>query len=365
MSIETTKANSSECSVRVAIVGDIMPGSSAIRVGWGMAETWPGERFWGAIEPAVDLFRAADIVIGNLEAPLVERGEGSSALHRNQMRGYPGVATALRRAGFSVISVANNHAVQHGVSGFDSTVNALQDSGMLVAGLKGAAPWTSRPTIVDVRGLKIGVLAYCWRPRQYSTAAPPFSEGCEEDAIADILLLKGTCDSIIVSLHWGDEFITHPSAEQVVTAERLVEAGANVVVGHHPHVIRPAKYVGSGIVVHSLGNFVSDMTWYPPTRLGGVLLCELSRQGVKNVDIRTIETNDNLQVEVSNLPFPMLEDGGLAWKDYQNAERTNLNDQRLHAYRFALANLLRYETSVLLEIVFRTAKNKIWGLFGR
>jgi poly-gamma-glutamate synthesis protein (capsule biosynthesis protein) len=345
--------------IQIVAVGDIMLGDSSICVGWGFNSRWTGARAFEAMRAAISVLQG-DLVIGNLESPLAVRGQGSTRWQRDQMRALPAVAQSLRDLGFDMISVANNHAVQHGLDGFEQTVQALEGAGLLVLGLRGTAPWCSKPVVVDCRGVRIGVLAYCWRPRQYDDAAPPFAEGSLDSAIADVRRLCLECPMVVVSLHWGDEFLGQPSVEQVEHAARLVGAGALVVVGHHPHVIRPVQRIGRGLVAYSLGNFASDMTWLPESRSGAVLHCRVDTDGVDSFSTTMVYTEDDYRLSIDDdAEMPDLSQLGLDARSYEAGVRSALGRQRGLAYRHALLNAHRYKVSVLGELIMRTLRNKV------
>src|SRR4051812_32338454 len=177
-------------------VGDVMLGDSAVCVGYGFHSAY-GHDATTAFATAADRLRRGEIVFGNLECVLTSRGQGPTRLQTDQMRGDPAYARALRNVGFTVMSVANNHAMQHGRDAFNETVDHLQGAGIACAGLRGDDGWCAKPTVVVTRdGLRVGVLAYCWRPRQYDAMSPPYAEG-EWDAVArDVRRLRNEADAV-------------------------------------------------------------------------------------------------------------------------------------------------------------------------
>lgn len=349
-------------SIVVMAVGDIMLGDSSTCVGWGVSSRWPGEQVAIAMSSARALFKGADIVIGNLESPLARRGVGATRWKRDQMRADPKAAIALRDTGFKVLSIANNHAMQHGLAAFHETVRTLESAGIQVAGVKGDGPWSCRPVVLEVHDTKVGVLAYCWRPPQYLASATAFAEGDVESAVSDIGRLLDDCHAVIVSLHWGDEFFDEPSELQVVAARRLISAGATVVFGHHPHVLRPIERYGNGLIAYSLGNFLSDMTWLPEARTGAVLRCEISDGKVANFDAPTILTDSGYRVAPGRSTAVTLAHNGKSQHDYDAGVRRTLNRQRWLAYRHALVNIHRFSPTVFAELVVRTLRNKLTAL---
>ncbi len=347
--------------VRLVAVGDIMPGDSATCVGWGTHSRWPGHQFDRVLQPTTHLFAAADLVIGNLESPLTKLGIGTTTRQRDQMRASPDVAVELARAGFDVLSVANNHAMQHGLSGFLDTVDALRTAGIAVIGLRGDEGWCSMPVTRTLEGLKIGLLAYCWRPPQYHEGAAPFAEGTVDQAIMDVARLTQTCDAVVVSLHWGDEFVEQPSVEQEHAAERLCLAGASIILGHHSHVAQTVRQDNGTVVAYSLGNFSSDMLWMEETRNGLIITCEITSERCALAEIHGVRTQDDLTLRLVDA---RLKDS-LAFEQtdrHRSLVGSALRRQRAAAYLYTIKNLYRFQPSVAFDLLASTLQNRLESL---
>jgi poly-gamma-glutamate synthesis protein (capsule biosynthesis protein) len=198
-------------AVGIVATGDLMLGDSAICTGYGFASRYPREAGDRAIEGLRSILGEADIVFGNLECTLSDRGHEPRRWSSTQLRGHPSYAVALRAAGFNVLNVANNHASQHGDAAFHDTIELLRAAGILPIGVRGTGDWTARPEQMEVRGRHVGFLGYCLRPRQYSGAVPPFAEGELADIVRDVARLSVDVDHVIVSLHWGEEYVDAPS----------------------------------------------------------------------------------------------------------------------------------------------------------
>jgi poly-gamma-glutamate synthesis protein (capsule biosynthesis protein) len=196
--------------------------------------------------------RAGDIVFGNLEAPLCEAGvpvEKDIIL-----RAAPSSAAYLRQAGFTILNVANNHALDFGPAGLSQTLAALKEQGIQFVGA--CDRWSpAGQEIVERKGLRLGFLGY---HDAGASAAPgaAFLKPIDHSAIrADLHRLRPRCDAAIVSLHWGIEYAHYPSPEQIELARDLVHHGAALVLGHHPHVVQGIDELETGLVLYSLGNF--------------------------------------------------------------------------------------------------------------
>lgn len=359
-----TEASPSSRTLSLVAVGDIMAGDSAICVGWGIASKMPGPNFKRAIRGAAKALHDADILIGNLEATLTNGGVGTTRWQRDQMRASPEIAPVLRTAGFNAISVANNHAMQHGEVGFKDTVRHLRQSGIFVIGIRGLSGWTCEPVIITISEIRVGMLAYCWRPRQYGDATPLYAEGNFDLAKADIQRLSRECDCIVVSLHWGEEFSSEPSEAEVAIGDELLASGANIIVGHHPHAIRPIKAVENGFIAYSLGNFVSDMIWLPSARYGGIVRCEITTNGIRNISTTLVSTNSDFETStMPNSSLPTLSGAGLSLSEYGTMVSQTVKHQHILSYAYFLRNIYKYRPLTLIELVARTGRNKILSAF--
>lgn len=353
-------------AISVAAVGDLMLGDSPICVGFGFHSRYTDDQSVDAVFQDVrPLLADTDLAFGNLETVLSLHGCIPDDWHSTQLRGHPSYARALRRAGFSVVSVANNHAVQHGHQAFYETLDVLRSANILFCGLRGSAPWASHPLIIEGNE-RVGVLGYSLRPRQYRFDTPPYAEGTANDIIADVARLSAHVDHVLVSLHWGEEFVKSPSDQEVLLGRAVVDAGASLVLGHHPHVVRPVERYKSGLIAYSLGNFVSDMLWQPQLCEGLLLRCHLSGRGVENTRCVSTVMSEDLRIEVVSIEgrgeVPRTGIRGLTESAYRDMSRRALNVQRLAAYRYALVNIRRYPPPMLQQLVATTIKNKTESL---
>lgn len=353
----------------VVAVGDLMLGDSPITVGYGVRSRYGGGQLSSLFHDVRSALVSAELVFGNLETVLAQDSLERSRLRSEQMRGSPEYAKGLREAGFTVLNLANNHAMQHGGGAFRATVEALEGVGIKCCGLRGEHPWSSRPVVVKSSSGAVGVLGYSLRPRQYGSGVPLFATGTAEAICEDVARLSDAVDRVIVSLHWGEEFVERPSCKEVSLARAVIDAGATLILGHHPHVLRPIERYGRGLIAYSLGNFVSDMIWTPELRRSVVLRCRLGSGGVESVETAPVRiTADYRPVLV---PEGAEDDGDLirdraascySEAEYRKATRIALRAQRVAAYRHALFRLHRYPPMVLASLAFTTVRNKASAL---
>jgi poly-gamma-glutamate synthesis protein (capsule biosynthesis protein) len=200
----------------------------------------------------------ADITYGNLETPLSSRGKPADKQYT--FRGPISAAAALARAGFDVVSVANNHSLDYGRTAFADTIDALEDAGVTPVG-GGAdrdAAWA--PVIVKANGARVAFLAFS-EITPVDFAATSTRSGCAytQDFAAVRSAVKAaaqTADYTVVAMHWGIENNYTPTARQVKEGRALIKAGADAVLASHPHVLQGVEFYRDGLIAYSMGNFV-------------------------------------------------------------------------------------------------------------
>lgn len=216
-----------------------------------------------------DTTRAADIAVGNLEGPISARGERVGSEY--SFRADPRVVEGLRFAGFDVLSVANNHIWDYGRDAFLDTLEILRKNGIQPVGGGEEYSRAHAPVIKEVRGTKIAFLSYTnLVPRSLTTesAIPAIAFAEKEGIVRDIEDARRNADAVVALFHWGDEYAQHPNALQKYLARAAIDAGARIVIGHHPHVVQDTKDYKWGFIAYSLGNFVFDQNFSEETRRG-------------------------------------------------------------------------------------------------
>lgn len=234
----------------ITCVGDIMLAGSATST---LARTGYDYPF---AKTAQEL-RRGDIAIGNLEAPLTTRGsEYRDKTFR--FRANPAAAAALKRAGFSVLTLANNHMMDYGGEGLRDTLAALSRSDIAHTGAGGSLAEARQETVVVVRGVRVAFLAYSLTlPSEFyaradrAGTAPGYAPHVRED----IRRARDRADYVVVSFHWGAERAEFPKQYQREAGRGAIDAGADAVIGHHPHVLQGIEFYRGKPILYSLGNF--------------------------------------------------------------------------------------------------------------
>ena len=248
---------------------------------------------YGAIYPfehVAPILADADVTIANLEGTFTERG--SPADKKYVFRTPPRDAAGLVLAGIDVVSLANNHALDFAPEGLRDTITTLDVVGIAHSGAGENDAAARRPAILEVRGLRVAFLSYA--ATADATAAAPGVDGVAwgtVDTISeDVRRASEQADIVVVSLHAGNEYTDEPSATQQLLAQAAVEAGATLVLGHHPHVLQGWEFRGPSFIAYSLGNFVFDLDEDDLVQLGPApfqtvaLKIYVSASGVEKVE---------------------------------------------------------------------------------
>lgn len=202
------------------------------------------------------ILKSADLVVANQEGPITDRKEAIGG--KCCLKSAPETANILQSWGVDVVSLANNHMFDYGLVGFEQTRQQLDNAGIRYLGAGKNLEQASRPLIVDVKGRRIGLLAYSWEFVQ-TTCASADSYGCapleKELMVKQIRSIKNEADTVIVLPHWGYWEYPLPSPEHVELGESLIKAGAAAVIGHHSHMVQGITIEGGNLMAFSLGNF--------------------------------------------------------------------------------------------------------------
>lgn len=205
------------------------------------------------IQPFLTSF---DFVMANLESPLTKSGQG---LLRQKyiFKAAPDIACALADAGITAVTLANNHMLDYDVTGLLDTLTLLSNSNMLYAGAGKNEITASLPVMYQLGSSRIAVLCYTQISSKEMIAKNNPGVNFFELAKARKDIQKYRfCNTVIVTIHWGNEYFYYPSPKQIKVAHALIDAGADAIVGHHPHVYQGIEIYKNKPIVYSLGNFL-------------------------------------------------------------------------------------------------------------
>jgi poly-gamma-glutamate capsule biosynthesis protein CapA/YwtB (metallophosphatase superfamily) len=243
----------------------------------------------------LDTLRGADLTFGNLESPIAaDSGEvdDSGAV----FTAPPLAADALARAGFAIVSTANNHAWDGGEAVVQETMRQLTRAGVLFVGSGFGRDMAEQPVIVRRHGWRVGFIAItrAWNPAPYTFYRHP---GAHYVAWGDTswlypairsLKASGRVDLVVVSVHGGREFVDTPPKYHQDLLYGLVDAGADLVLAHHPHVLQPVVWYRGKAIVQSLGNFIfrQDDPWTQLSAILRVVVSPAKRMRLSAIPIR-------------------------------------------------------------------------------
>jgi poly-gamma-glutamate synthesis protein (capsule biosynthesis protein) len=210
-------------------------------------------------EAVAGLIRGFDLAYANLESPVSSRGRSTGKLYC--FRGDTNFFTGVQNAGFDIISIANNHTIDWGQTAFFDTKDIIEDRGLIPVGFASAAAAAPAPVMIEKNGLRFAFFAGVGAPLRGVIWPLSLSGPCQADSAAlaaSVREIRPDVDFVICGMHWGEEYVYRPMAENVRWAHLLVDAGADLIVGSHPHILQSIEVYKDRLILYSLGNFVYD-----------------------------------------------------------------------------------------------------------
>ena len=282
--------------------------STIIFVGDMMFDRYVAKKINEAQDPLLpfakikDFLDTADFLVGNLEGPISARGKNQGSAYSFRFEPV-GTINALKYAGFDLVNLANNHIYDYGLTAAKDTIDYLADSGISYVGFGKNSTEANSPVIKKVGDANIAFLGYT---EFYGSSARAgentagLSTWERQKIISEIKKARANpnIDLVVVNLHWGVEYKTSSSAFQKEMAHQLVDAGADLIVGHHPHVVQEVeKYsrtcertnhaneesCGEVWAAYSLGNFIFDQNFSADTKKGLALKVDLVGKKIDSV----------------------------------------------------------------------------------
>jgi len=219
---------------------------------------------WWASSDVTRAFRqlrhleTADVAMVNLESPVTRRGTKREKPFTFRMD--PRFLESFTSAGIDLVTIANNHIYDFDSIGLLDTIHNLDSAGIGHVGAGMTKQDARKPALIDVRGTRIAFLAY-YNGSEAPNATDSTAGVAERSlpVIREDMMFARTelgADVVVVNLHWGIEKAVLPDPEQVLFARAVIDAGVDVVVGHHPHVLQPIEVYNEGVIAYSLGNLV-------------------------------------------------------------------------------------------------------------
>ncbi len=238
----------------------------------------------------------ASFFLGNLEGPLSEGGKDMGNPY--SFRAAPRFVEGLLFAGFDAVTLANNHIFDWGREALRDTVGILHNADIHTVGAGRNEEEANAPLIVDLPGARVAFVGYTnLNPKSYEAQGDRAgtSNSDAEVLLAAVRRLHREADVVVVTVHWGQEYRTRATDAQRAFGEQLIDAGADLVVGHHPHVVEELQQYHGGWIAYSLGNFVFDQTFSEETNRGAMLHVNVWRHAIDSVRLAPIRINENFQ----------------------------------------------------------------------
>ena len=304
-------------TVKLVFVGDINLGR-----GVGESVVQKGKGDYNYIFTNVASYLGSfDLTIGNLESIISDKGTNTKANYGVSLRAVPEAIKGLTGAGFDIVSVANNHTGDYNLEGMTDSFARIEGAGIKISGGGSNRTEARSPVINDIKGVRIACLSYTsvgmymdsyymgTRPVDdwIATAENPgiawahnsrFDElGNLDDMADDIKKADMLADVVVVMIHFGTEYEKVSNDFQKLTAHAAIDAGADLVIGHHPHVTQETEMYNGGYIAYSLGNFVFDQS-KEGTDKGMVVEATIADGNVTNVKTRNTIINDYYQVSL-------------------------------------------------------------------
>jgi poly-gamma-glutamate synthesis protein (capsule biosynthesis protein) len=290
-----------EKPITLIFVGDIMLDRG---VEWGIKKYGQGDWKFPFLKIA-DSLREANILFGNLEGPISDKGVKVGSIY--SFRADPESIEGLKFAGFDVLSLANNHIFDYGREAMEDTFLRLEKAGINYIGGGFNENEAYSPILKEVNGstgspqVRIAFLAYTNLGSPYWSAKGDKSGIAwltEEKLKEGVKKAKENADLVIVSMHFGDEYKLSSNSEQKYFAHLAIDSGADLVIGHHPHVVQEIEKYKNGYIAYSLGNFVFDQSFSEETMKGLMLKVLVKDDKIKEVIPIEIKINGYFQPEI-------------------------------------------------------------------
>jgi poly-gamma-glutamate capsule biosynthesis protein CapA/YwtB (metallophosphatase superfamily) len=275
-----------EEELTIAAVGDLMLGN----------RTEPFLKEFGPAYPFADVQQflgKADVVIGNLESPISTRG---TAVQNKKftLRAGPIAAKTLTAGGFRVVTLANNHMMDFGPLALQDTLTILDENGILYTGAGMDLDDARSPAFLRIKGKTLAFLSYSLTfPLEFFASAkrPGTAPGYQEFVKADIEKARPYADIVVVSFHWSAELLTAAKDYQIALGHQAIEWGADLVLGHHAHVLQELELYKGKLIAYGLGNFVFGSE-SNRTNTSMILLLTFKGKGLARVEAIPLDVNN-------------------------------------------------------------------------
>jgi poly-gamma-glutamate capsule biosynthesis protein CapA/YwtB (metallophosphatase superfamily)/uncharacterized membrane protein (UPF0127 family) len=277
--------NFSEKEIKLLFVGDIM-----------MTRSVEGKindlnkKFIFPFLNILNYLKSFDYVIANLEGSVSDKGTKVGSKYSFRMK--PEVAPALKDANINVVNLANNHIFDYSKVAFEDTLKSLEKNNIKYFGN------SYEPLIIEKEGVKIGFLGFSDFLKHLEVRENKIGVAVINDNLNEVIRkAKEKVDILIISFHWGEEYQKLANERQEKLAKIAIDSGADLVIGHHPHVIQDIEKYKNKFIFYSLGNFIFDQNFSKETMIGGGVEVSIKNKKIENIYFRKFYLNNNFQIE--------------------------------------------------------------------
>lgn len=284
--------------IRLAAVGDLLLSPPPPNI--------PYLRSLDLVSPSVrELFAQCNVVFANLECCLP--GTEGCVPAEPRVTTTPELIRGVKNSGVTIVTLANNHTFDYFKSGFENLRHLLAEIELPHFGAGLNLREATAPVQIDYNGVRMAFVAAVDERSGMNTFAVHDRYGVApldvDRLVQQIRELRTKVDHVLVSVHWGEERFFIPSPLQIEQAHSFIDAGASLVLGHHPHVLQGLEMYNNRPIIYSLGNFTADevffssgdaVRWNRTGRTGAILLADLARDEIRNV--RLVPTFDSGQI---------------------------------------------------------------------
>lgn len=360
--------------ITLAAVGDIMLGDHPVCFGHGIRSVLRKRGHRHLVEAVTEKLEGHDIVFGNLECVLSEIGHDEQRLSSSELRADKNAISLLQDCHVNVLSMANNHMLQHGTDAFADTADWLKQHGIAPVGL--FSEQGSNVVQFTKGEAKVAIIGHSLRPEYFCKNNRYYAHGPNDAIVRQVEAIKQLLPdhSIVVSLHWGEEYLHTPSKEQVELAHRLIDSGATLILGHHPHVLQGIEEYAGGLIAYSLGNFIFD-SWQKPTRESAILHCSFDKNGLCAFDITSAfissdysisakpgKKNSEIRKKISAYTLEVSKRNGLSDAPPELYAKFAANaylKYRIQCYLYFLTHIWKYKPKIIFSSLFRAFLRRI------
>ena len=255
--------------------------------------------FW-PFKNVASIFKDADIAAVNLESPFTYGGDHTVLTGSFAFNADPKAISGLKDAGIDLITLANNHFGDKGQNGMLDTFDLLAKNQIEYVGAGKNFTEARQGKIIEANGFKFGFLGYGYLADLYvaTGSVAGIANMNIEQAKKDVSEFKKKVDILIVEMHAGTEFIASPNKQQKDFAHAVIDAGADLVIGHHPHWVQTTEIYQGKPILYSLGNLVFDQMWSRETQQGAIAKAYFKDKNLEKIEIIPIHIYDYGQPQI-------------------------------------------------------------------